>query len=111
MPEIHYNVSVFTISIVGDILFSQELLKYTNPEHNDYDNVKSALEAMREVASSINEKKRQVENIKKIAEWQLAIEQWEVSTLYIISNKSFFFLLPLRGLSSEMIVLGCLTVS
>lgn len=35
---------------------------------------------MREVASSINEKKRKVENIKKIAEWQLGIEQWEVST-------------------------------
>ena len=40
--------------------------------------MKNALEAMREVASNINEKKRKVENIKKIAEWQLGIEQWEV---------------------------------
>ena len=44
---------------------------------------------MREVASSINEKKRKVENIKKIAEWQLGIEQWEVSTL--LNNKPLCF--------------------
>jgi hypothetical protein len=67
--------------IVRTLFLSKELLKYTNPEHSDYDNVKNALEAMREVASSINEKKRQVENIKKIAEWQLAIEQWEVRSV------------------------------
>ena len=63
-------------------MLHQELLKYTDPEHRDFENVKNALKTMREVASCINEKKRQVENIKKIAEWQLAIEQWEVRVGY-----------------------------
>lgn len=65
----------------------QELLKYTDPEHNDYENVKNALEAMREVASSINETKRRVENIKKIAEWQLGIEQWEGEDVLLKSSQ------------------------
>lgn len=45
---------------------------------------------MREVASSINEKKRKVANIKKIAEWQLKIDQWQVLFFLIehIINKN-----------------------
>ena len=33
---------------------------------------------MREVAFHINDEKRKVDNVKKIAEWQLSVEQWEV---------------------------------
>lgn len=65
----------------------QELLKYTDEEHEDYENVKNALEVMREVASNINEKKRKVENIKKIAEWQLGIEQWEGEDVLLKSSQ------------------------
>lgn len=84
---------MYFLTVVISYFSTQELLKYTSPDHSDYDNVMEALKAMREVASSINEKKRQVENIQKIAEWQLAIEQWEVSTLHIV--KKYEILAPL----------------
>ena len=35
---------------------------------------------MKEVASLINERKRKVESIHKIAKWQSIIEGWEVSS-------------------------------
>ena len=61
-------------------LWSQELLKYTDPEHSDYIPVQTALETMKGVATSINERKRKVECINKIAKWQSSIEGWEVSS-------------------------------
>ncbi|XP_068437349.1 uncharacterized protein arhgef4 isoform X2 [Clinocottus analis] len=54
-----------------------ELLKYTNPQHRDYKDVEAALNAMKNVARLINERKRRLENIDKIAQWQSAIEDWE----------------------------------
>jgi len=33
---------------------------------------------MKNVAALINERKRKVENIRKIAKWQSSIEGWEV---------------------------------
>ncbi|XP_041419388.1 uncharacterized protein arhgef4.L isoform X1 [Xenopus laevis] len=54
-----------------------ELLKYTNPQHRDYTNVEAALDAMKNVARLINERKRRLENIDKIAQWQSSIEDWE----------------------------------
>ncbi|CAH1245346.1 ARHGEF9 [Branchiostoma lanceolatum] len=54
-----------------------ELLKYTKPEHRDYEDVKAALEAMKDVANLINERKRRLENIDKIAAWQQDVEGWE----------------------------------
>ncbi|XP_070538130.1 uncharacterized protein [Ptychodera flava] len=54
-----------------------ELLKYTKPEHKDYEPVKAALEVMKDVASKINEQKRRVESVHAIAKWQLSIEGWE----------------------------------
>ncbi|XP_069496802.1 spermatogenesis-associated protein 13 isoform X2 [Ambystoma mexicanum] len=54
-----------------------ELLKYTTPEHSDYENVKAAYEAMKNVACLINERKRRLESINKIAHWQVSIVGWE----------------------------------
>ncbi|XP_027131216.1 uncharacterized protein arhgef4 isoform X1 [Larimichthys crocea] len=54
-----------------------ELLKYTNPQHRDYKDVEAALNAMKNVARLINERKRRLENIDKIAQWQSSIEDWE----------------------------------
>ncbi|XP_037382934.2 spermatogenesis-associated protein 13 isoform X4 [Talpa occidentalis] len=54
-----------------------ELLKYTTPEHSDYNNIKAAYEAMKNVACLINERKRKLESIDKIARWQVSIVGWE----------------------------------
>ncbi|XP_026860267.2 spermatogenesis-associated protein 13 isoform X2 [Electrophorus electricus] len=54
-----------------------ELLKYTPKDHSDYEGVCAAHEAMKNVASLINERKRRLESIDAIAHWQVAILQWE----------------------------------
>ncbi|XP_048882302.1 uncharacterized protein LOC125749257 isoform X2 [Brienomyrus brachyistius] len=72
-----------------------ELLKYTNPQHRDYKDVEAALNAMKNVARLINERKRRLENIDKIAQWQSSIEDWEGEDVL--------------GRSSELIFSGELT--
>uniref|UniRef100_A0AAY4ANU4 Spermatogenesis associated 13 n=1 Tax=Denticeps clupeoides TaxID=299321 RepID=A0AAY4ANU4_9TELE len=54
-----------------------ELLKYTPKDHSDYQGVSDAYEAMKNVASLINERKRRLESIDTIAQWQMAILRWE----------------------------------
>ncbi|XP_028288325.1 spermatogenesis-associated protein 13 isoform X2 [Parambassis ranga] len=54
-----------------------ELLKYTPKDHSDYSGVSEAYEAMKNVASLINERKRRLESIDTIAHWQVAILHWE----------------------------------
>nr|XP_045009998.1 spermatogenesis-associated protein 13 isoform X1 [Jaculus jaculus]XP_045009999.1 spermatogenesis-associated protein 13 isoform X1 [Jaculus jaculus]XP_045010001.1 spermatogenesis-associated protein 13 isoform X1 [Jaculus jaculus] len=54
-----------------------ELLKYTTQEHSDYNNIKAAYETMKNVACLINERKRKLESIDKIARWQVSIVGWE----------------------------------
>ncbi|XP_071270633.1 spermatogenesis-associated protein 13 isoform X5 [Salvelinus alpinus] len=54
-----------------------ELLKYTPKDHSDYGGVSDAYEAMRNVASLINEGKRRLESVDAIAHWQVAILRWE----------------------------------
>ncbi|KAM4702330.1 spermatogenesis-associated protein 13 isoform 2-T2 [Discoglossus pictus] len=54
-----------------------ELLKYTTQEHRDYGKIKEAYEAMKNVACLINERKRRLESIDKIARWQVSIVGWE----------------------------------
>lgn len=56
-----------------------ELLKYTKPEHPDHPYIKEALDAMRDVAVLINERKRRMESLEKLAAWQQRVEGWEVS--------------------------------
>ncbi|KAM8974936.1 spermatogenesis-associated protein 13 [Pelodytes ibericus] len=54
-----------------------ELLKYTTQDHSDYSKIKEAYEAMKNVACLINERKRRLESIDKIACWQVSIVGWE----------------------------------
>lgn len=46
--------------------------------NRDYTDVEAALNAMKNVARLINERKRRLENVDKIAQWQSSIEDWEV---------------------------------
>nr|XP_029500993.1 rho guanine nucleotide exchange factor 4-like isoform X2 [Oncorhynchus nerka] len=67
-----------------------ELLKYTNPQHRDYRDVEAALNAMKNVARLINERKRRLENIDKIAQWQRSIEDWEGEDILSKSSDLIF---------------------
>uniref|UniRef100_A0A096MAX7 Rho guanine nucleotide exchange factor 4 n=1 Tax=Poecilia formosa TaxID=48698 RepID=A0A096MAX7_POEFO len=67
-----------------------ELLKYTNPQHRDYKDVEAALKAMKNVARMINERKRRLENIDKIAQWQSSIEDWEGEDVLVRSSELIF---------------------
>ncbi|XP_057680517.1 rho guanine nucleotide exchange factor 4 isoform X1 [Corythoichthys intestinalis] len=67
-----------------------ELLKYTNPQHREYKDVEAALNAMKNVARLINERKRRLENIEKIARWQSSIEGWEGADILSRSSDLIF---------------------
>ncbi|XP_077592016.1 rho guanine nucleotide exchange factor 4 isoform X1 [Stigmatopora nigra] len=67
-----------------------ELLKYTNPRHREYKDVEAALNAMKNVARLINERKRRLENIEKIARWQSSIEGWEGADVLSRSSDLIF---------------------
>ncbi|XP_064639717.1 uncharacterized protein LOC135495173 [Lineus longissimus] len=64
-----------------------ELLKHTRPEHPDYKKVNEALEAMKGIASLINERKRRMESMEKIAFWQTTVEGWQDADLLDLSSE------------------------
>ncbi|KAM9249179.1 rho guanine nucleotide exchange factor 4 isoform 2-T2 [Dugong dugon] len=67
-----------------------ELLKYTHPQHRDFKDVEAALHAMKNVAQLINERKRRLENIDKIAQWQTSIEDWEGEDVLVRSSELIY---------------------
>ncbi|CAH2004424.1 unnamed protein product [Acanthoscelides obtectus] len=67
-----------------------ELLKYTRPDHEDYENIKEALDAMRGVAVLINERKRKMESLEKLAAWQMRVEGWEGEDLIDLSSQLIY---------------------
>ncbi|KAM8784847.1 rho guanine nucleotide exchange factor 4 isoform 2-T2 [Rhynchonycteris naso] len=67
-----------------------ELLKYTHPQHRDFKDVEAALYAMKNVAQLINEQKRRLENIDRIAQWQSSIEDWEGEDLLVRSSELIY---------------------
>ncbi|XP_031568880.1 uncharacterized protein LOC116303475 [Actinia tenebrosa] len=66
-----------------------ELLKHTHPSHPDFEPVSQALKTMKDVAGLINERKRKVESINKIARWQGTIEGWEGDNVLERSSELF----------------------
>ncbi|XP_039982635.1 spermatogenesis-associated protein 13 isoform X2 [Xiphias gladius] len=64
-----------------------ELLKYTPKDHSDYSGVSKAYEAMKNVASLINERKRRLESVDTIAHWQVAILHWEGPDVLVRSSE------------------------
>lgn len=62
---------------IGMILLktTSNLLLFFN---SDYRYVAAALAVMRNVTQQINERKRRLENIDKIAQWQASVLEWEV---------------------------------
>ncbi|KAJ8919125.1 hypothetical protein NQ315_012110, partial [Exocentrus adspersus] len=67
-----------------------ELLKYTKVDHDDYEDIKKALEVMRGVAMLINERKRRMESLEKLAAWQHRVEGWEGEDLIEISTQLIY---------------------
>ncbi|KAG8036655.1 hypothetical protein G9C98_003977 [Cotesia typhae] len=67
-----------------------ELLKYTKVDHPDYHKIREALDAMRAVAVLINERKRRMESLEKLAAWQLRVEGWEGEDLIEVSSQLIF---------------------
>ncbi|XP_044730841.1 uncharacterized protein LOC123293913 [Chrysoperla carnea] len=64
-----------------------ELLKYTKSDHPDYSKIQEALETMRGVAVLINERKRRMESLEKLAAWQQRVEGWEGEDLIEVSTQ------------------------
>ncbi|KAL4220351.1 Rho guanine nucleotide exchange factor 4 [Mactra antiquata] len=67
-----------------------ELLKYTPPDHGDYIKVRDALATMRKIATLINERKRKMESIEKIAVWQQSVVDWEGADLLESSSELIY---------------------
>lgn len=64
-----------------------ELLKYTKSDHPDYEMVRRALETMKKVATLINERKRKMESLEKLAAWQRKVDGWQGDDLIALSSQ------------------------
>ncbi len=60
-----------------------DLLKNTWTEHPDYKNIKQAVKTMHEIATLVNEKKRESENIERVLELEAKIDGFPVRRVYI----------------------------
>lgn len=78
MVNVKLKYLVVTVLCTSLSLSHQELLKYTSESHPDRPAVEAAVEAMRQVATHINEGKRRLENIGRIGKWQESIDGWKV---------------------------------
>uniref|UniRef100_A0A2K5V6C0 Spermatogenesis associated 13 n=1 Tax=Macaca fascicularis TaxID=9541 RepID=A0A2K5V6C0_MACFA len=86
-PGACLELQMIDIAIDGFLLTPvQKICKYplqlaelpgTPQVEGDYSNIKAAYEAMKNVACLINERKRKLESIDKIARWQVSIVGWE----------------------------------
>lgn len=52
------------------MLLLQELVKNTQEEHSDLQNLKVALEKMKEISQYLNDRKHQAENLAKVIQIQ-----------------------------------------
>ncbi|ESO01337.1 hypothetical protein HELRODRAFT_174892 [Helobdella robusta] len=65
----------------------KELIKYTPRSHPDYEPLVGAMEAMKSTAMLINERKRKVESLEKLAVWQLNVDGWQGPAIYETSSE------------------------
>ncbi len=83
MPEL--SLDAFLLTPVQRIckypLQLAELVKSTSSSHSDFGPCRRALTAMRRVARIINDRKRRLEHLQKIAAWQRSVEGWQVGTV------------------------------
>lgn len=56
----------------------KELVKYTWPNHPDHRSLREALDAMKGIATLINERKRKMESLEKLTHWQANVAGWQV---------------------------------
>jgi len=63
----------------------KELLRFTRPHHPDYYCLQRALVCMRRIAALINERKRKMESLQKLAEWQNGVNDWQVGARFILT--------------------------
>ena len=68
------------------LVFTQELLKHTQSDHTDYKTLNEAKICMQNVATVINERKRRLENVNKLARWQLTVSNWKDENIVIKSS-------------------------
>lgn len=68
----------------------KELLKYTHLEHPDYTSLQRALEMMKKTAMLINERKRKMESLEKLAQWQKTVAYWQGPSLLDNSSELIY---------------------
>ena len=56
----------------------KELLRFTAQHHADYNDLKVAIEVMRNITSMINERKRRTEERQNLQRWQKSVVGWQV---------------------------------
>ncbi|XP_067949089.1 rho guanine nucleotide exchange factor 4-like [Watersipora subatra] len=64
-----------------------ELLKYTSADHEDYPHLQEAFIAMKDIAMLINERKRKLESMQKVAEWQAGVDDWQGQDMLAVSSE------------------------